>query len=376
MGKIHAAISFNLDQHIVAAALPLFETEKVSAIEWSFDTLYKVPDIPGWFVELLQAFGNEHRLIGHGVYYSLFSGSWSPDQDKWLKHLEKMCASFRFDHISEHFGFMTGENFHQGAPLPIPYTPSTLALGRDRLNRIYQACQCPVGLENLAFAYSLEEVKRHGVFLEELVSPINGFLILDLHNVYCQAVNFQVSPEELLNWYPLERVREMHISGGSWEDSTIIPGKQIRRDTHDDSVPEEVFVLLEKAIRLCPNVKFVVLEQLANGLSSPAKQAGFREDFGRMESIVANAHDGNARLLNDFLPHGFNPPGTPVHDTQLSEQQLTLSRILEHAEGYEQARQQLESSSLSNTAWQIEHWDPSMLQAAVSIAQKWKNGFA
>ncbi|MEJ7586436.1 MAG: DUF692 family multinuclear iron-containing protein [Ferruginibacter sp.] len=159
MAKILSSISCNLDENILSAAIPLFEAEKVTAIEWSFDTLYKFGAIPEWFNELLTTFGSENRLVGHGVYFSLFSGKWSKEQQDWLIHLEKVSTSFHFDHISEHFGFMTGQNFHHGAPLPIPFTPVTLAIGQDRLKRIYQACKCPVGLENLAFSYSLDEVK-------------------------------------------------------------------------------------------------------------------------------------------------------------------------------------------------------------------------
>jgi uncharacterized protein (UPF0276 family) len=93
----------------------------------------------------------------------------------------------------------------------------------------------------------LEEVKKHGEFLNKLVDSVNGFIILDLHNVYCQSYNFNISFDEIIHLYPLHRVREIHISGGSWEDSNILPGKKIRRDTHDNPVPEKVFHLLNCA---------------------------------------------------------------------------------------------------------------------------------
>ena len=137
MPEIFSSISCNLDKNILSAALPLFTAEKVDAIEWSFDTLFKFKNIPGWFIELLKTFGMENRPIGHGVYFSLFSGGWSKEQQDWLSHLERVSEIFQFDHISEHFGFMTGQNFHQGAPISIPFTTTTLAIGRDRLKRIY-----------------------------------------------------------------------------------------------------------------------------------------------------------------------------------------------------------------------------------------------
>ncbi|MEP7109003.1 MAG: DUF692 family multinuclear iron-containing protein [Ferruginibacter sp.] len=377
MAKILSSISCNLDENILTAALPLFEAEKVEAIEWSFDTLFKFRNIPPWFVELLNTFCRENRLIGHGVYFSLFSGGWSKDQQDWLTHLEKVSAAFQFDHISEHFGFMTGENFHQGAPLPIPFTSTTLAIGRDRLNRIYHACKCPVGLENLAFSYSPDEVKRQGEFLDQLVAPVNGFIILDLHNLYCQSHNFNLEFDGIIQFYPLHRVREIHISGGSWEDSHTIPGKKIRRDTHDDEVPEEVFRLLEQVIPKCPHLKYVVLEQLSNGLDTAHKRKLFRQDFIKMDNIIKKGNHQQPELAEHvFLPSMALVFGKPVEDKQLQVQQSVLSNILETATTCLHAAQLLQSSILSNTDWETEKWEPYMLETAIAIAQKWKNGFA
>ncbi|HEY6899978.1 MAG TPA: DUF692 family multinuclear iron-containing protein, partial [Puia sp.] len=261
MPRLLPAGACNLDADILAACLPLLEESRVEAIEWSFDALFKVEQVPDWFLELLSAFSKEGRLIGHGVFFSLFSGRFQSGQEAWLRQLQETASIFRFDHVTEHFGFMTGKDFHNGAPLNIPYTATTLAIGRDRLQRIQEACRCPVGLENLAFSYSLDEVRQHGEFLDRLLEPVNGFIILDLHNLYCQLENFELDFDELIHLYPLDKVREIHISGGSWEDSGIAPGRRVRRDTHDDTVPADVFQLLERVIDRCPHLKYVVLEQ-------------------------------------------------------------------------------------------------------------------
>ncbi|PHN07644.1 multinuclear nonheme iron-dependent oxidase [Flavilitoribacter nigricans] len=377
MPKIYSSIACNLDNHLLSAALPLFAEESVEAIEWSFDTLYKQRNIPDWFIELLTAFGQENRLVGHGVYFSLFSGKWTPEQEAWLQQLEKVSGHFQFDHISEHFGFMTGANFHAGAPIGIPFTRRTLQLGQDRLQRIFQACRCPVGLENLAFAYSLDEVKAHGQFLDELLEPVNGFIILDLHNLYCQLQNFTIPFEALLELYPLHRVREIHISGGSWEDSALHPRQKIRRDTHDDAVPDEVFQMLSAVVPRCPHLKFVVLEQLGIGLHTPASQEAFREDFRKLKRTVQSLSTPPPETVaNDFLPKELCPLGPAPEDLSLHRQQQQLSRILETAPDLSAAREELQSSDLAGSAWKVEEWEPAMLETAMQIAQKWKNGFA
>jgi len=373
MDKIRSTIACNLDAGILSASLPLLEEARVEAIEWSFDTLFKLETVPEWFEALLEAFSREGRLIGHGVFFSLFSGRWLPEQQAWLDHLRGLCRQYHFDHITEHFGFMTGADFHHGAPLSIPFTAETLAIGRDRLARIYEACGCPIGLENLAFSYSLDEVKRHGAFLEELLEPLNGFIILDLHNLYCQLHNFSLDFDTLIRLYPLHRVREIHISGGSWEPSDLFGGQPVRRDTHDDAVPETVFALLEKTIQMCPGLKYVVMEQLGAGLETEASRQAFRNDFLRMDGIVsAAAGDPQAFRPEAFLPQAPVMTGPVTESMTLHAQQLELSVILETSAGYEEAYHRLQRSSLAATGWQVETWQPHMLETAIHIAQKWR----
>jgi uncharacterized protein (UPF0276 family) len=373
MPEIRSAIACNLDADILSASLPLLEEERVEALEWSFDTLFKVKEIPGWFEELLDVFSKEGRLIGHGVFFSLFSGKWLPEQQEWLQHLRNLGKRYTFDHVTEHFGFMTGADFHHGAPLSIPYTAATLAIGRDRLARIYDACGCPVGLENLAFSYSLDEVKKHGAFLEELITPINGFIILDLHNLYCQLHNFDMTFEDLIKLYPLNRVREIHISGGSWELSALDSKRRIRRDTHDDTVPAEVFELLQQAIPLCPQLRYVVMEQLGAGLNTPERHEGFYHDFVKMQEIVSGFNQRKASIkINTFLPVGSPIFNDAIEDKELYKQQLLLSDILETSANYEEALHRLNSSVMAHTAWNVEAWQPYMVETALAIAQKWK----
>lgn len=373
-----SAVACNLDNRLLQAALPLFAEAQTEAIEWSFDALYRQQELPNWFEELLQTFGNAGRLTGHGIFFSLFSAKWTREQQQWLDQLRQFTNRFRFDHISEHFGFMTGRDFHKGAPMPVPLTASTLHLGTDRLKRIYDACGVPVGLENLAFATSVSEVWQHGDFLYKLIAPVNGFLILDLHNLYCQLHNFDVAFDELIRAYPLERVREIHISGGSWEQSSTDHTRTIRRDTHDDTVPQEVFDLLKAALPRCPNVRFVVLEQLGSALNTPEQQVRFRSDFRHMQTIIG-LHNQQLKpsIAPDFLPDSeisFLLPDPP-EDSRLYRQQQELSAILENAPDVATAQRLLQASSLGNTEWNTEKWKPEMLETAMHITQKWRNGW-
>ncbi|THU32907.1 DUF692 domain-containing protein [Niastella caeni] len=373
MTTLLATAACNLDSDILNACYPLFAEERVQAIEWSFDVLFNRNVLPPWFEELLHAYSQAKRLTGHGVFFSLFSGKWLPEQAQWLETLRATTKRFPLEQVTEHFGFMTGKDFHAGAPLTIPYSATTLRIGRDRLRRIQDAAQCPVGLENLAFAYTSDDVKRHGYFLHDLIEPVNGFIILDLHNVYCQLENFGIDANELLALYPLHKVREIHISGGSWEPVACDRDRRIRRDTHDDAVPAEVFSLLEMAIDRCAECKYVVLEQVGSGLKTPASRQQFYNDFLQMEKVLQQknkSRHGNSQ--NNFLPLHVLNTNPPPEDEFLFQQQRELSRILESDIPYNEAVTVLRRSSLANSVWNIENWNPAMLETAMQIARKWK----
>lgn len=265
------------------AALPLFAEGVVDALEWSVDVRYP-GGIPSWYAGLLDHYASVGRLYAHGVHYSTLTATWLPHHERWLGIAADATRTRAYKGFSEHFGFMVGGDFDRGAPLPLPFVPQVVALGVDRMRRLADAVGVPVGLENMALALSGRDVEQHGDFLEALLDPVDGFLLLDLHNLWCQAHNFGFDPVALLERYPLQRVRELHLSGGSW--TSLADGSAFRRDTHDGAVPDEVFALLEAALPRLPALELVVLERMGGTIGGVAEEAGLRNDFARIREVV------------------------------------------------------------------------------------------
>jgi hypothetical protein len=111
-------------------------------------------------------------------------------------------------------------------------------------------------------------------------------------------------------------------------------------------------------------------------VTEESRQA-FREDFLIMDRIVQRYAGRTAGGdPNDFMP--LRPivlPPVPPEDPQLHAQQVELYTILETAAGCPQAQARLRSSGLAHSDWQVEGWEPAMLETALAIAQKWKDGF-
>lgn len=268
------------------AAKPLFEDDEVDVVEWSFDMGWG-RELPSWLTQILDDYAEHDLLLGHGVSYSALDASETSRQGQWLSELSFEVQRRRYRHISEHFGFMGGGNFHIASPLPVPRTQTSVAVGQQRLRELAAVAQVPVGLENLAFAFGPDDVREQGPFLEELLEPVDGFLLLDLHNIYCQSCNFDAPISKLLDGYPLDRVRELHVSGGSWSEHPVGSGNRIRRDTHDDAVPSEIFDVLPEVLGRCPNVEAIILERLDGTIEGQRDKEQFRTDFRRLRQLVA-----------------------------------------------------------------------------------------
>ncbi len=280
---IFAGLAWFSDPNAHAAQYNLVKTGHCKTLQWTIDSL-DFRSIPQFDYDVLIGISDSSGLSGHGVHYSVFSVSGEPIRQKWLSYLKNDPLLAHYKRISVHFGFSTGGMIKDGAPLPVPLTSESLAIAHKNLDALASIAPCPIGIENLALAFSHDDVVRQGEFIDRLLTPFNGFLLLDLHNIYCQSCNFNIPIVDLVKTYPLGRVHEIHVSGGSWSKSA--DGKTIRRDTHDHSVPEDVFDALHQVITLCPNLNFVFLEQLPSALREESERQQYQKDYERLERII------------------------------------------------------------------------------------------
>lgn len=279
------------DADFQSAVAPLLDEGVVAAVEWTPDGGWPPYRVPAWIDRLLDFYGGAGRLYAHGFGLSLFTGGADRAMGEWFDRIANEVRARSYRHVSEHLGFLrsgvarAGE-IAEAAPLPLPMTPRTVALGRARLAELARVTGLPVGLENLATSLSPRDALDQGAFLDALLEPVDGFVLLDVHNLFCQAATFELDPVALLETYPLGRVREIHVSGGSWYETAADPSRPVRRDTHDGAVPDAVFEILDAALARCDRVEAVFLERLGGTMRDEADQARFRADYARMTSVV------------------------------------------------------------------------------------------
>ena len=229
---------------------------------------------------------SERPIVGHGLAFSL--GTPLAGDEKrtamWLERLRDDHAVFKFPWLADHMGWSVLDGVTTGFPLPLPFTDEAIATAVARL-KLLAGVGAPVAFENSVAYFQLGDPLEEPAFLNAVLEGADASLVLDLHNVYVQAENGGMDPNDFLDALDLDRVIEIHVSGGSDSDpGWLASGRTLRLDVHDAPVPEPVWGLLEGTISLCPALRGVLLER-SSGTLAPEDVAAWREELQRAKEL-------------------------------------------------------------------------------------------
>jgi uncharacterized protein (UPF0276 family) len=195
-------------------------------------------------------------IVVHGLSLGLASAS--PADEARLGRLARVIEAARPLFWSEHLAFVRAggiELHHLAAP---PRTEATVAGAVANLDRARQLVGAAPLVENIATLVQppgpLDEVG----WIAAILAGSGAELLLDLHNLYANAMNLGQDPHSLLARLPAERIRAIHLAGGKW-----VPGPRGRRrlDDHLHAVPDAVYDLLVDAAARAPHPLTVILER-------------------------------------------------------------------------------------------------------------------
>ncbi|MFT4979306.1 MAG: hypothetical protein ACI8S6_005216 [Myxococcota bacterium] len=222
----------------------------------------------GYRARFLQLKADSGRpFVAHGVGLSMAHTSPSRRQ-QWLQRLAADQADFDFQWYTDHLGWTHSGTQNMSLPLAAPDTQET----RQRLVQTLRDIRSfapAAGLENSVSYFlpypPLQEPEIIGAVLEEA----GGWLLLDLHNLYTMSVNMGFSAEDWLARAPLERVIEIHVSGGLESRPGWLPGgRRLRLDSHDAAVPEAVWSLLDGTRPRGPGLRGITLEYIEGSFTA------------------------------------------------------------------------------------------------------------
>jgi uncharacterized protein len=90
-------------------------------------------------------------------------------------------------------------------------------------------------------------------WIGQIIAASDCELLLDLHNLHANALNFSYDPVQFLDQIPCARVRAVHLAGGKWIGRLL--------DDHLHDVPDPVYHLLAELAARVPGPLTVILER-------------------------------------------------------------------------------------------------------------------
>jgi uncharacterized protein len=206
----------------------------------------------------LRTLGAQVNMVLHGV--SLGMASTVPCARGQLDRMARLIEATGAVGWSEHLAFVRGGGIEIGHLAAPPRSEASIEGACRNIGWSARIVGCAPLVENIATlvappASQFDEAE----WIDRIVRGAGVSLLLDLHNLYANAVNFGDDPHTFLHRLPLERVAAVHLSGGHWIDGPN--GARRLLDDHVHDVPAEVFALLRELGRLAPQPLTVIIER-------------------------------------------------------------------------------------------------------------------
>ena len=191
----------------------------------------------GTYARTAQAILDRDPVLTHGLALSL--GGFDPWDGAYLEGLARMLVRTGTPWHSEHLCFTRVDGTCLHELLPLPFTRDSVRHTVARARDLQARLPVPLILENITYYAPLGEGQMdEAAFVAEVLEGADLGWLLDVNNVYVNALNFGFDPRDWLARMPLGRVRQMHIAGHRKFGAFTI-------DTHGAEVIDPVIELMQ-----------------------------------------------------------------------------------------------------------------------------------
>jgi uncharacterized protein (UPF0276 family) len=194
----------------------------------------------------------------HGVGLGL--ASCETVQTRLLDKMARLFDEVRPEFWSEHLAFVRAGGLEIGHLAAPPRTSQNVEAAADNLSRAISVVGSKPLMENIATLVDPPgSTLSEPAWVSAILDSVDCDSLLDLHNVYANALNHGYDAREFLTKIPGSRVRAIHIAGG--KPITAPDGTTRLLDDHLHDVPDPVFDLLEEVAACSPHPLTVILER-------------------------------------------------------------------------------------------------------------------
>lgn len=185
-----------------------------------------------------RALAERYPLVLHGL--SLDIGGQDPIDNNLLHAVRQLMNDFDVPLYSEHLTYCAAQG-HLYDLLPIPFTGEAVRHVAARVRQVQDTLGSRITLENASYYAQPHIDLTEAQFIAAVVSESDCDLLLDVNNIYVNAVNHRYDPLAFLDALPLQRVRYIHVAGHFDE------AHDLKVDTHGADVIDPVWTLLAQA---------------------------------------------------------------------------------------------------------------------------------
>ncbi|KVG81695.1 hypothetical protein WJ36_13955 [Burkholderia ubonensis] len=191
-------------------------------------------------VAALERVREYYEVSLHGVGMGL--GSHGAPDAQHLQRLKSLVARIEPALISEHLCWNRAAGRYFNDLLPVPRVDGALALVAAHIDGVQEALGRRILIENVSAYVAFEgETYSEAEMLAELVARTGCGVLLDVNNLYVNALNLKTDPLAEIARLPIYCIGEIHVAGFEWLDDIAI-------DTHGASVCDDVWTLLDAAL--------------------------------------------------------------------------------------------------------------------------------
>ena len=252
-----SADRFGLGWRPLLAAGILANLERIDIVEVIADDYFRAARQER---RALRTLGAQTPITLHGVSLGLASAV--PVETRRLDDLARLCDEVSPQFWSEHLAFVRGGGIEIGHLAAPPRTEATIAGAIANLARAKQIVGVAPQVENVATLIDPPgSVLDEASWLSALVRNSESKILLDLHNLHANALNFNFDAHDFLAQIPAERISTIHLAGGKWIGRN---GAQRLLDDHLHDVPDPVYELLEAVAARAPQPLTVIIERDGN----------------------------------------------------------------------------------------------------------------
>lgn len=213
--------------------------ELIEAPAGAFDFLECAPDnwigVDGALGEKLAALSSKHPLSCHGLSLSL--GGPDPLDAGFLRQTRDFLNRHRAALYSEHLSYCSASG-HLYDLLPLPFTDEAVRHAAARIRDVQDALGRRIAIENVSYYAAPYRALDEATFVKAVLADADCDLLLDVNNVFVNAINHGYDARAFISAMPGERIASCHVAGHFDE------ADDLKVDTHGTPVKDDVWDLL------------------------------------------------------------------------------------------------------------------------------------